>query len=159
NEIAKGMVYEFELPDWVGQASPPIKTSSADIKLVQIYEMPNPHNILPDNGNFYNAGSLAIDFDNAGNMYCTSAHFNATHPYATTVYRGDVIRFSTLGHNAGTNVYVVPMSGPDAAQLIISAQIEDQLGHADYGGSWGMAVRTSNNQLVLAPRSNCSSSP
>jgi hypothetical protein len=162
NETVKARVYEFELPDWPEATPPVVRTSAADIRLVQVYEMPAPHSILPENGNFYNSGPLVIDFDDVGNMYCTSVHFNATQTYAPGIFRGDVIRVNTLGRNGGATPFVVSVTGADAANLLISAEVEANLGHTAYGGAWGMALRRDGNgvlnQLVLACRTNCDAS-
>ncbi|MHC4444798.1 MAG: hypothetical protein ACYTF1_01290 [Planctomycetota bacterium] len=135
----KGVVYEYELPDW------PASTTYETPTLVQRYEMPPGHIIHGDNGNINSP--LAIDFDDHGNMYATNKFFSADGDG----YWGDVIKCNTVGLNGGLTTHVISITGPDAGNLIIDGEIENQL-HPDYNsGGQAVAVRAQFNQLVLSP--------
>lgn len=109
-----------------------------------------------------------ITFDDAGNMYFTSRFFSATGSVppdagcptwrGAGLWWGDVLRCNTLGHWAGKNKYVVPVTGADAGNLVIQAQIEDALvagypPNAAYDGGPGLAVR--GNQLIQLAEIEC----
>ncbi|UCD28926.1 MAG: hypothetical protein JSV03_00120, partial [Planctomycetota bacterium] len=180
---ARGRIYEFALPDWpevyyeseadlpyycsnkaqmVGQ---PIPQSDPDVvKLVQIYEMPNPHSVSSNNGQIRDTNVRpAIDFDSNGNVYFTSKFFNATTPpnrssvwHGDGLWHGDVVKCSTKGKIGGRNIYVVPLTDDpntpedESTNLVIQRENQAALGHGSYAGASGLAVR--GNQLVICPR-------
>jgi hypothetical protein len=180
----RGRVYEFELPDWpetyyqseaevpyyctnkAQMVGEPIPVSDpALVRLVQIYEMPG--NVSANNGQTQNDNTRpAIDIDGQGNVYFTSVFYNATTPpnfsgtslgtcwNGSGLWHGDVIKFNSLGHRAGRDKYVVPVTGPDACNVVISAQNQDAMGHTQYAGGHGIAVRP-GNQLATVPRITC----
>ncbi len=179
----RGRIYEFELPDWpetyyeseaevpfwctnkAQMVGEPIPVSDpALVRLVQIYEMPNPHSVSANNGQLRNDNARpAIDVDDEGNVYFTSRFFNATTPPCFNNNRwegdctgpdGDVVKCSTLGRYGGRNVYVIPITGPDAGNLIIRTVNQAALGHTEYDGGHGIAVRPMGavKQLVTVPR-------
>ncbi len=171
----KARVYEFELPDWpevyytaqnapvpelVGQPIP--QADPSVVKLVQIYEMPNPHSVVADNGRNRNEGKRpTIALDQVGNLYFTALHFDATHTPSWSGVRwegvgaGDIVKCSTLGKNGGKNVYVVPVTGSDAGNLIVQADNQAALGHTQYAGGCGLEVRPASQQLVTVPWIEC----
>lgn len=138
----KGAVYEYELPDWQ------VSTSYGTPALIQKYDMPVGHSVAADNGNINSP--LTIDFDNDGNMYATCKTFTADG----AGWWGDVVKCNTLGLNGGLNPHVISITGPDAGNLIIDAEAENALGHTEYAGGQGLAIRTQFNQLVIAPTNN-----
>ncbi len=125
------------------------------------------HNISQENGrtgrNEGQRPTIAIDGD--GNLYFTSRFFNATSAPIHNgsywsgggLYWGDVVKCSTLGHYAGKQKFVVPITGADAANLVIQTQIEEAIGgyplFAGYDGGQGLAVRGS--QLIQVPQLVC----
>lgn len=153
----KAMVYEFALPDWpTPQAGLPEPT------LVQRYELPG--KAINDTGTRIDFPPV-IDFDNVGNMYVFGRYYDAN----TDGFR-DIIRFSTLGKNAGLNTYK-PTLGTDA-ELLINGITECNQNPNDCtvcnnnpdwrcgGGGWAISFRPGagtnhNDQLVVGPLSIC----
>ncbi|UCD27580.1 MAG: hypothetical protein JSV03_10730, partial [Planctomycetota bacterium] len=140
------------------------------VRLVQIYELPG--NIQASNGRNRNPYLRpSIDFDNDGNMYCTGLWYSAKHPPCWTGgdwrgecvddYRGDVVRFNTLGHRAGRNIYHVPVEDDpntpedESLNLIVERVAEEALGHVHYWAPTGMAVRKDRNELLVVCKNQC----
>ncbi|MBI4578547.1 MAG: hypothetical protein HY718_02525, partial [Planctomycetes bacterium] len=126
------------------------------------------HSISQGNGGIgRNEGQrAAIALDDAGNLYFTSRFFNATSGpiwngtvwVGEGLWWGDVVKCSTLGHYAGREKYVVPVTGADAGNLVISAEIESALvagypPNAAYDGGPGVAMR--GNQLLQMAQITC----
>ncbi|MHC4672682.1 MAG: hypothetical protein ACYTBZ_09375, partial [Planctomycetota bacterium] len=180
----KGMVYEFALPDWPevyyqNEAQVPPSDNPADmvgqpipqsdptvVKLVQVYEMPYPHNVSANNGQVWNTNTRpAIDFDSNGNMYFTSKFFNATTPpnwgaggwVGSGLTHGDVVKCSTLGKIGGRTKYIVPLTDDpntpedESTNLVIQRANQDAIwGTEGYAGGSSLVVR--GDTLVLCPR-------
>ncbi|MHC4445075.1 MAG: Ig-like domain-containing protein [Planctomycetota bacterium] len=190
----RGRIYEFALPDWPEQyydgtepelyhcanvaemiGEPRPVSEPALVKLIQIYEMPDPHSVSANNGQIRADNARpAIDVDSDGNVYFTSRFFNATTPpcwqnYCTpnpnpppdefcgdrwmgdcTGTDGDVVKCSTKGRIGGKVIYRIPITGPDAGNLVIDATNQAALGHTEYKGGHGIAVR--GTELVTVPR-------
>ncbi len=151
---------------WVNEPIPQADPNL--VRLVQIYELPG--NIQAANGRNQNPYLRpSIDFDNDGNMYCTGYWYSAKHEPCWGLYngnfrwlgecaddyRGDVVMVNTLGHRAGRNIYHVPVTGPDAANLVVERVAEVALGNTHYFAPTGMTVRRATNELLVVMKNEC----